>query len=223
MINEIGRRDHPDQPVRRPARHDPPRRRPQLRPQDRRDVRPDRLRAGRLAGAALGLFEPPPGELPVHRAGVPRRQGTAEARRRVRDVQLLPPGLGRRPAGGDGREGLRRRSRSSSRCRTRTTIKPGDDAGGATSRSCSPASRARSRSTRSARRLEDDESFWLNERPRDNEAINGFGPSRPTVRGRPSPRLAEDRPGRGRHDAASADCRPTTGRSSTSASRRSRR
>ena len=75
VINEIGRADHPDHP------YDDPRvtvhlddGRSFVRKTDR-ELRPDRLRAGRFAGAALGLFEPPPGELPVHRAGVPRHQG----------------------------------------------------------------------------------------------------------------------------------------------------
>ena len=58
-------------------------------------VRPDRLRAGRLAGAAQQLQQHPPRELPVHEAGDGRRQEAAQAGRRVRDVQLLPPGLDR--------------------------------------------------------------------------------------------------------------------------------
>ena len=106
-----------------------------------REVRPDRLRPGRLAGAALGLFEPAAGELPVHRAGVPRHQGAAQARRRLRDVQLLPPGLGRRPAGDAWPRRSSAPSRSSSRCPTRRQISPATTRAG-TSPSCSPASTA---------------------------------------------------------------------------------
>ena len=112
VLNEIGRADHPDHPYRRP--------RVTIHLDDGRSfVRTTEpaydlidLRARRLAGAPLRLFEPAARELPVHRAGLPRHQGAAQARRRVRHVQLLPPGLGRRAAGENGREGLRCPSRS---------------------------------------------------------------------------------------------------------------
>ena len=97
----------PESPLSGPKGHDPPGRRPYLRQEVDRVVRPDPVRPGRFTCVALGLFQPSPRKLPVHRAGVPRHQGTLEARRRLHDVQLLPPGLGGRPPGGDGREGLR--------------------------------------------------------------------------------------------------------------------
>ena len=87
VLNEIGRETIPNRP------YDDPR--VSIHLDDGRSfvrktasVRPDRLRPGRFAGAALGLFEPAPGELPVHRGGVSRHQGQAQARRRVRHVQL---------------------------------------------------------------------------------------------------------------------------------------
>ncbi len=96
--------------VRRPARQNPSRRRPEFPAQDGEDLRPDSLRPRGLARAALGLLKPASGELPLHRRSAGGREGAAEARRRLRDVQLLPAGLGRRPARQDGRERVRFRT-----------------------------------------------------------------------------------------------------------------
>ena len=187
-------------------------------------VRPDRLRPGRLAGAPLGLFEPPAGELPVHRAGVPRHQGAAQARRRVRDVQLLPPGVGRRPA----RRRWPRRSSAPSRSCISLPYQERDHArrraGGRTSRSCSsgnaerrPLEAIRERFARGPVLLGRTRSRVVQ---RGDQRLRARAARRP---GDAAGRLAEDRPGRGRDARASARCRPTTGRSSTSASRRSPR
>ena len=75
VLNEIGRRHHPDRP------YDDPR--VSIHFDDGRsfvrkttkDLRPGHLRGGRFAGAPFGLFEPAAGELPVHRGGLPRHQG----------------------------------------------------------------------------------------------------------------------------------------------------
>ena len=124
----------------------------------------DHLRAGRLARPALELFKPPAGELPVHRGGLPRRQCPAQARRRVRHVQLLPPGLGRGPAGEAGGGGLRRAADRVFPAR------PGDDPRRATtseasSPSCSPAAPGTPRVEAIRARLARDRSFWLNTQP----------------------------------------------------------
>ena len=223
VINELGRRHHPNRPYSDP--------RVSIHLDDGRSfvrkttsaLRPDQLRPGRFAGLALELFERPPGELPVHRAGLSRRQGQAQARRRVRDVQLLPPGLGRGPAGEAGRERSSAPGRSSSRCRIKRSISPSDNqrdyitfllVGDGASQVVESI-----RSKFAAERF-----FWLNPQPLFNRAVNGFGPTPPVVpAAMPAPAIPEDRPGRGRAAPASTASRPTTGRSSTSASRRSRR
>ena len=95
VIQRIGKRDHPDRP------YDDPRVFVHLN--DGRNflkarqqaIRPDHLRAGRLAGPAQRLQQHPPRELPVHQAGDGRCAETAAAGRHVRHVQLFPPGLDR--------------------------------------------------------------------------------------------------------------------------------
>ena len=97
VIQKLGANDHPDQPFQDPRVHVtsttaelPPR-------GAAGNVRPRRLRAHRLAGAAVRLLEPAAGELPVHAGVVPGRAPRAEADRRLRGLQLLPPGVDRGP------------------------------------------------------------------------------------------------------------------------------
>ena len=67
-------------------------------------VRPHHLRAAGLADARRGAVGDPAGELPVHAPGVPGGPRPAGARRRVRDLQLLPRAVaGGSPRGHDGR------------------------------------------------------------------------------------------------------------------------
>ena len=66
------------------------RRRPRVPGADRRDVRPDPVRAARLADAGQRPGLAAAGELPVHARGDGDGARPPHARRRVRDVQLLP-------------------------------------------------------------------------------------------------------------------------------------
>ena len=120
---------------------------------------------------------------------------------------LLPPGMGRRPAREAGRDGLRRHADRG------LAAVPGDDHGRGQSAGIHhlPARRRR-RATKVVEairsRLERDQSFWLNTQPIYNEPINGY-------RAEPPPRrsgrrrgdwllpsvpagIQEDRPGPGR-------------------------
>ena len=67
---------NPDQPVPRPAGHRPHQRRPRLPRAHRQEVRPDPLRAARLAHPGRRGELAAAGELPVHRAGDARRPRT---------------------------------------------------------------------------------------------------------------------------------------------------
>ena len=106
VLNEIGRRHHPNQPYSDP--------RVTIHLDDGRSFLRTTGRRYDLIIYALvdslvlhsRLFEPAARELPVHRAGVPRHQGQAQARRRVRHVQLVPAGLDVGRLGKDGRDGL---------------------------------------------------------------------------------------------------------------------
>ena len=106
VLNETGRRDHPNQPYSDP--------RVSIHLDDgrsfvrRSDQTYDMISYALVDSLVLhsGYSSLPSGELPVHRAGFQRCQGTSRRRRRVRDVQLLPARVGRRPARGDGQEGL---------------------------------------------------------------------------------------------------------------------
>ena len=82
-------------PVRRSAGLRASQRWAQLPEVGQQAVRPDRLRTGRFAGAAQRLQQHPPRKLPVHQAGHGRRAQAPAARRRIRHVQLFPPGLDR--------------------------------------------------------------------------------------------------------------------------------
>ena len=220
MINELGRLHHPNRPYSDP--------RVSIHLDDGRGfvrktavaLRPDQLRGRRFAGLAFQLFERPPRELPVHRAGVSRHQGQAQARRRVRDVQLLPPGLGRGPAGEAGRDRLRlaadRRLAAVSRCHLlRTTTSA------TTSRFSWSATARRRSSNRSGRSSRPTGFFWLNPEPRFNAGGERLRPGASGRRRAPRAGVHEDRPGRGRAGGHRHGSRPTTGRSSTFASRRS--
>src|SRR5438132_1277913 len=70
-------------------------------------VRPDRVRAAGLADARREPVVAPARELPVHARGVRRGARPAEAARRVRDVQLLPAAVARRPLRRDAGAGVR--------------------------------------------------------------------------------------------------------------------
>ena len=89
---------HPDQPVRRPAGGDAHQRRPGVPGADRHALRPDPVRAARLADPRHRSVVAAAGELPVHAGGDRGGARPPDARRRVRHVQLLPRGLAGRPA-----------------------------------------------------------------------------------------------------------------------------
>ncbi len=93
------RREEPRPSLRRPAGHPARQRRPRVPGDHRQQVRPDPVRAARLAGPGHRGLADPAGELPVHRTGPHRRPRAPDARRRLLDVQLLPRGLADRPAG----------------------------------------------------------------------------------------------------------------------------
>ena len=73
----------------------------------RQEVRPDPLRAARLADARQRRLADPARVVPVHRPGDRGGPRPPQAGRRVRDVQLLPRGLADRPAGRHRRRRLR--------------------------------------------------------------------------------------------------------------------
>ena len=106
-INELGRRYHPNLPYADP--------RVTVHIDDGRSfVRQTGkkydlvdLRAGRFAGAALGVLEHPARELPLHAGGLRGHPSRVEARWLVRGLQLLSSGLARRPAAGDDGRRLR--------------------------------------------------------------------------------------------------------------------
>ena len=149
-------------------------------------------------------------------------KGSSERRRRVRDVELLPPGVDRRPPGRNGQAGLRRRSgrhrAALSRARsgrltrwwgrTSPTIivgKPGSKNAGVDPRQTRPRRVVLAQSAPA--------------RQRRHQRLQHRG-SRRLRASRLDP-VAEDRRGRGWTRPGSGRCRPTTGRSSTSRRRRS--
>ena len=81
-------------------------------PVDGQEVRPDPLRAARLADAGQRRLADPARVVPVHRPGDRGGPRAPQARRRVRDVQLLPRGLADRPAGRHRRRRLRAHARA---------------------------------------------------------------------------------------------------------------
>ena len=217
---QIGRRDHPDQPYDDPRVSRPPRRRPQLRPQDRPasttwwstrwSTRWCCTRATRAS---------------AWRASCSPSEAFADVKRTLKPdgvfamYNYLPPGLGRRPAGEDGRGGLRREAAGHLAAVPARQIKPGDNQVGhitfllVGTRFQAPGGDPDASSARG-------ESFWVQPQARAiNEAINGFGRAAGGRRGaRLAPQIA---PRDASIPPASTGCRPTTGRSSISASRRS--
>ena len=203
--------------VQRPEGLDSLGRWPRIHSQDPVAIRSDQLCPGRFVGLALELFERSPGELPVHRAGVSRREGQAQARRRLRDVQLLPPGLGGGPAGEAGRDRIRlaadrRLGALSGESSPRATISA------ITSRFSWSATGLAGGRSRSGRSLQPERFFWLNPQPRLNESVNGFGAAPPVSKDRPD--LPEGRAGRRSPSPRARSFRPTTGRFCIFASRR---
>ena len=106
----LGARQHPDQPYQDPRVHHPRQRRPRLPGAHRQEVRPDPVRAARLADPGGRRQLAAAGELPVHRAGHAGRPRPPQARRRLLDVQLLPRELAGRPARRDRAERVRPRA-----------------------------------------------------------------------------------------------------------------
>ena len=86
-----GTRPAPGASVSGPARERAHRRRPGVPGADARPIRPDPVRAARLADAGVGAGRAAAGELPVHDGGDADGARPPAARRRVLDVQLLPP------------------------------------------------------------------------------------------------------------------------------------
>ena len=102
------RRDRPaDPPARSPAQprprlpgppgDDPRERRPGLPGEHRHQVRPDPLRLPGLARSRQRCLADPARVVPVHRGGAALGPRPPQARRRLRDVQLLPRELADRP------------------------------------------------------------------------------------------------------------------------------
>ena len=83
------------EPAGDPARQ----RRSRVPDRHRQEVRPDPLRAARLADARQRRLADPPRVVPVHRPGDRGGPRPPQAGRCVRDVQLLPRGVADRPAG----------------------------------------------------------------------------------------------------------------------------
>ena len=110
-IYGLGRLMNPDRPYDDPRVPRRDRRRPRLPPALDAEVRPDSLRAARLARARLGTVVAPPRELSLHARSDAVRARASRARRRLRHVQLLPRGLAERS------------SRAHARSRSRTAIR----------------------------------------------------------------------------------------------------
>ena len=223
VINEIGRRDHPDRPYGDPrvtVHLDDGR--SFVRKTDR-DVRPDQstrwsirwscTRAIRASGWRASCS-------PSRRSATSRRGSSPAASSRC------TTSTARAGSSAGWRRWPRRssaRSRSSSRCPTRSGSRPTTTSGTRITLPARRQRRARRPSTAIRREVRGGPVLLGRNRPRINDADQRLRPDAAEPSAAGAGDWQQDRPGAGRDRAGSAGSRPTTGRSSTSASRRSPR